>query len=69
MGAVLMCGGRPTVGHAWDDPADAPVLSMGSASSTNTRTTASFYLTPLPPGPLSIVIAWPAIDLAEHRWG
>ncbi|MGV9822968.1 hypothetical protein [Nocardia xishanensis] len=56
------------VGRTWDGPAGAPVLSMGSASSTNTRATATFYLTPLPPpGPLSIVIAWPALDLAEHR--
>ncbi|MEV0297031.1 hypothetical protein [Nocardia sp. NPDC050710] len=52
----------------WDAPEDVPVLSSGAGSSSDVHGTTHLYLTPLPPpGRLSIIVAWPAYDIAEHR--
>ncbi|MFX0574730.1 hypothetical protein [Nocardia nepalensis] len=51
-----------------DEHPDSPVLMNGGASASDYLSTTSYYLTPLPPpGPLTVIVAWPAVGIAEHH--
>ncbi|WP_405180974.1 hypothetical protein OG225_07230 [Nocardia sp. NBC_01377] len=49
------------------DP-DTPTLMASASGGSTLLATANYYLTPLPPpGRLSVIGAWPARQIAEHR--
>ncbi|WP_327116610.1 hypothetical protein OHB12_05065 [Nocardia sp. NBC_01730] len=51
-----------------DSPQDLPVLSPGGGGGSDSLSTMTYYLTPLPPaGRLSLIVAWPAAGIGEHR--
>ncbi|MEV6320598.1 hypothetical protein AB0M45_05280 [Nocardia sp. NPDC051787] len=51
-----------------DEHPDTPVLMNGGASASDDLSATSYYLTPLPPpGPLTVIAAWPAIGIAEQH--
>ncbi|MEV6340472.1 hypothetical protein AB0M12_37840 [Nocardia vinacea] len=52
-----------------DDDADTAILmSGGGGGSTDGFSATTYYLTPLPPpGPLTVIVAWPAAGIAEQR--
>ena len=63
-GAVYVAG-RPRPGAAIDSPAVKPLLPYPSPLSP--MMWLPFFITPAPPpGPMTVVIAWPEYGLSEH---
>ncbi|WP_433620970.1 hypothetical protein [Nocardia sp. CA-120079] len=51
-----------------DDGADTAILMGGGGGSSEGISVTAYYLTPLPPpGPLTVIAAWPAAGIAEQR--
>ncbi|MFX0576929.1 hypothetical protein [Nocardia nepalensis] len=51
-----------------DDDADTAILMSGGGGGTDGFSSTTYYLTPLPPpGPLTVIAAWPTAGIAEQR--
>ncbi|MEV6140684.1 hypothetical protein AB0L63_32540 [Nocardia sp. NPDC051990] len=68
---VEFCDGRTATNiDRWrlDDDADTAILMSGGSSASDGFSATTYYLTPLPPpGPLTVIVAWPAAGIAEQR--